>query len=148
MVVATTRDDGQVHALAVASGAPIWTAPHVADVETFGDIRYAVAAAGHVVAGSIASSSIIGYDRTTGAQIWRANPGSGGAGDPLYTDGTTVFVVHSGGPLTAINAATGQIQWRAGKPQPGSSGDFTYGVAVDSDRLYLPGFTAMYAIKK
>jgi len=88
-------------------------------------------------------NQVIAVDAATGAEAWRVRVGEINRGEtmtmaPLVVKGKVV-VGNSGGALgvrgwlTALDAATGRIAWRA------------YGTGSDADVLIGPGFRAPYA---
>ena len=144
-IVIATASDGQVYALEAATGRKLWSAPHDAALSENEDLRYSRIVGSVVVVGST-SGYITGLDLNSGAMLWRTNAGRGSASDPLTADDRRVYIVHSGGQLTAIEASTGRIDWRY--EEPSMSGTLFYAAIVDSLAVYAGGRTGFFAFAR
>jgi outer membrane protein assembly factor BamB len=101
--------------------------------------------AGNVlVAGSLAHY-LTGYDPATGRQLWQADGGQGSAGNPLASDGITVFEPYNNGVLGAFDAATGARRWLRSAP---GRGQFTSYPLVADTVVYAPSTQGLVAIRK
>lgn len=141
-IVIATASDGQVYALEAATGRKLWIAPHDPALNENEDLRYTTIVGSVVVVGST-SGYITALDLNTGAMLWRTNAGRGSASDPLTADDRKVYIIHSGGQLTAIEASTGRIDWRY--EEPNMTGTLFYAAIVDSLALYAGGRTGFLA---
>lgn len=116
VVVAATQN-GFIHAYDHRTGAHRWCAPQVSGLSEpvmgnpLMDARPLAAGAGVIVAGSN-TSWVLGYDATTGEELWRVSSRGGSVFFPLATDHEAVYVTGSGDELSAYDLRTGQLRFR------------------------------------
>jgi outer membrane protein assembly factor BamB len=142
--VIVPNDNGKIYALDKQTGVERWTAPRRPDVIGYNDMRPVILAGGVLVAGSLANF-LTGYDPATGRQLWEANGGQGSAGNPLATDGVTVYEPFNNGVLGAFNAATGARRWLRSAPDDGW---FMPYPLVTNDAIYAPSTRGLVALRK
>jgi eukaryotic-like serine/threonine-protein kinase len=138
------NDDGKIYALDKSTGETRWTAPRRPDVGGYDDLRFTVLAGDVLVAGSLANH-LMGYDATTGRQLWEVDVGQGSAGNPLATDGVTVFEPYNSGTLGAFDAVTGKKRWLRSAP---NKGHFTSFPLVTNAAVYAPSTRGLIAVRK
>lgn len=138
------NDDGKIYALDKTTGATRWIAPRRLDVVGYDDLRPLVLADNVLVAGSLAHY-LTGYDPATGRQLWEADGGQGSAGNPLTSDGVTVFEAYNNGVLGAFDAATGSNRWLRSGPDKGLF--ISYPLVTDA-AVYAPSNHGLVAMKK
>jgi outer membrane protein assembly factor BamB len=142
--VIVANDDGKIYAFDKSTGETRWVAPRRADVIGYDDLRPMVLAGSVLVAGSLAHY-LTGYDPTSGRQLWQADGGQGSAGNPLASDGVTVFEPYNNGVLGAFDAATGSKRWLRSAP---GNGQFTSYPLVTDAVVYAPSTHGLIAIRK
>jgi PQQ-dependent dehydrogenase (methanol/ethanol family) len=139
----------ELYALDLADGGTMkWsyrppTIPAAAGVSCCGRVNRGAAYADGRIFFATLDNQVIAVDAATGREAWRTTVGSIERGEtmtmaPLVVKGK-VIVGNSGGEfgvrgwVTALDAATGRIAWRA------------YGTGSDKDVLIGPGFKPFYA---
>jgi outer membrane protein assembly factor BamB len=138
------KDDGKIYALDKSTGEIRWTAPRRPDVIGYDDLRPIVLAGNVLVAGSLAHY-LTGYDPATGRQLWEVDGGEGSAGNPLASDGVTVFEPYNGGTLGAFDVTTGAKRWIRSAP---GKGWFTSYPLVAEAEVFAPSTRGLVALKK
>lgn len=125
----------QVTALAASNGAVLWQSAVGSDAAQVSGGGLAVAADRLFVA--VGAGDVVALDVASGAEIWRQHLASGLSGAPLV-EGNSVYVIARDGSATALNMATGRIEWTseglgktAGVMGAGSA-------ASDGGMIYLP----------
>jgi outer membrane protein assembly factor BamB len=142
--VIVANDDGKIYALDKSTGNTQWVAPRRPDVIGYDDMRPIILAGNVLVAGTLAHY-LTGYDPATGRQLWEADGGQGSAGNPMASDGVTVFEPYNGGTLGAFDAATGAKRWIRSAP---NNGWFMSYPLVAGAVVYAPSTRGLVAIKK
>jgi outer membrane protein assembly factor BamB len=142
--VIVANDDGKIYALDKSTGNTQWVAPRRPDVIGYDDVRPIILAGNVLVAGTLAHY-LTGYDPATGHQLWEADGGQGSAGNPMASDGVTVFEPYNGGTLGAFDAATGDKRWIRSAP---NNGWFISYPLVAGAVVYAPSTRGLVAIKK
>lgn len=139
-----SNDDGKIYAFDKHTGETRWIAPRRPDVIGYNDMRPLAVAGSVVVAGSLANY-LTGYDGSTGRQLWETNGGQGSAGNPLATDGVTVYEPFNNGVLGAFDAATGSTRWL--RSAPGRGRFMSYPLVTDG-AVYAPSTRGLVALRK
>ncbi len=83
---------------------------------------------------------LFAFDAATGDTLWqgpRASDASWLLPPTISTDGRTVYIKNTGGPVHAFEAATGVIRWSAPDPAPGKPA-YGVGAALGAGRLVVP----------
>ena len=139
--------DGTIYAFDRVTGEIRWTSPRVQPIPPapggyYADRRPLAIAGDVVVAGS--NRLLRGLDAATGAALWDYWD----LWAPLaYTaDSDTYYAIGNG--LSAISAATGDLQWVRGSSQRGYGPAFSYPPLADGDRVYVSGPGGFYALSK
>lgn len=143
-IVIVPNDNGKIYAFDKITGATQWIAPRRPDVIGYNDLRPIILAGNVLVAGSLADH-LMGYDPATGRERWEVDGGQGSAGNPLATDGVTVFEPFNNGVLGAFDAATGSKRWLLSAPD---NGHFMSYPLVTNDAIYAPSTRGLVAIRK
>jgi outer membrane protein assembly factor BamB len=138
-LVFVADDDGKVYAFDKASGMVAWTVPRATDAPNGSAALQAVAVLGtELIATSIYGSST-GWDASAGSPLWSTRIDPHGVFTHIGSD-TGIVVYGTGGQLIAQDAS-GAVRWRSASviwPYP----------MVDGDQVYVPGFTAFYALRR
>lgn len=142
--VIVPNDNGKIYAFEKSTGLTRWIAPRRPDVIGYDDLRPLILVGNVLVAGSLARY-LTGYDAATGRQLWEVNGGQGSAGNPLATDGISVFEPFNNGVLGAFDGATGSKRWLRSAPDNGS---FTSYPLVIDEVVYAPSTRGLVAIRK
>jgi outer membrane protein assembly factor BamB len=143
VIAATT--DGVVHAFAAGSGAPLWS-------RRIGPFAYSAAALafGRAYVGSY-DHRLYALDARTGRILWTAAGPGPVSGAPTVLGGLVYFSTcgscssyesNARARRTfAVDAATGTLKWQF------PDGEYSP-VVTDGIRLYLAGYTALYALER
>jgi outer membrane protein assembly factor BamB len=142
--VLVANDNGRIYSLEKATGNTQWTIPRRPDVIGYDDLRPIILAGNILVAGSLAHY-LTAYDPATGHQLWQADGGQGSAGNPLASDGVTVFEPYNSGTLGAFDVTTGAKRWVRSAP---NSGWFTSYPLVTDAAVFAPSTRGLVAIQK
>ena len=142
--IIVANDDGRIYSLDKSTGNTKWVAARRPDVIGHDDLRPIILAGNVLVAGSLAHY-LTGYDPATGHQLWEVDGGQGSAGNPLASDGVTVFEPYNGGTLGAFDAASGEKRWIRSVPD---NGWFLSYPLVAAAVVYAPSTRGLFAIKK
>src|ERR1700693_128096 len=140
--VIVANDDGKIYALDKRTGNKQWVAPRRPDVIGYDDVRPIILAGNVLVAGTLAHY-LTGYDPATGRQLWEADGGEGSAGNPMASDGGTVFEPYNSGTLGAFDVATGAKRWIRSAP---NNGWFMSYPLVAGAVVYAPSTRGLVAI--
>jgi outer membrane protein assembly factor BamB len=138
------NDDGKIYALDKSTGNTQWVAPRRAYVIGYDDMRPLILAGNVLVAGSFANH-LTGYDPATGRQLWEADGGQGSAGNPMASDGVTVFEPYNSGTLGAFDVATGAKRWIRSAPNKGWF--MSYPLVTDAT-VFAPSTRGLVAMQK
>jgi outer membrane protein assembly factor BamB len=142
VIAATT--DGLVHAFEARSGEPLWS-------RRIGPFAYAAAAVagGRAYVGSY-DHRLYALDARTGRILWTAAGPGPVSGAPTVVGGLVYFSTcgscssHESNARArqtfAVDAATGALRWRF------PDGEYSP-IVTDGLRLYLTGYTALYALE-
>lgn len=142
--VIVSNDDGKIYALDKRTGETRWVAPRRPDVIGYDDMRPLALAGNVLVAGSLANY-LTGYDAANGRQLWETNGGQGSAGNPLATDGITVYEPFNNGVLGAFDGATGATRWL--RSAPGGGRFMSYPLVTDV-AVFAPSTRGLVALRK
>lgn len=142
--IIVANDDGKIYSLDKTTGSTQWVAPRRPDVIGYDDMRPIILAGNVLVAGTLAHY-LTGYDPATGRQLWEVDGGQGSAGNPMASDGVTVFEPYNGGTLGAFDVATGVKRWIRSAP---NNGWFTSYPLVTDGAVFAPSTSGLVALKK
>ena len=145
-IVVSSNDNGKLYALDTATGAERWVAPRLPDVQAYDDFRPIVRVGNVIVSGS-SSPLITGYDATTGEQLWATAVNQGSSINTLGADSEAAYVLFLNGRLGAYEAQTGEERWVLESPA-GFEHSFNPIPLGESDAVFIPGETALYALRK
>lgn len=117
----------KVHAAAVATGRPLWTAAVPGSLLVLGLVpagSVVIVAAGrslpHSPAEALVVTEYIALDLATGKTRWSVPVAGGHSSPPIAASGRFLLTMDPAGAATARLAATGAVAWRA--PQPAGCG--------------------------
>ena len=142
--IIVANDDGKIYSLDKSTGNTQWVAPRRPDVLGYDDLRPIILAGNLLVAGTLAHY-LTAYDPATGRQLWEADGGQGSAGNPMASDGVTVFEPYNSGTLGAFDIATGMKRWVRSAP---NKGWFTAYPLVTDAAVFAPSTRGLVALKK
>jgi outer membrane protein assembly factor BamB len=142
--IIVANDDGKIYSLDKSTGKTQWVAPRRPDVIGYDDMRPIILAGNVLVAGTLAHY-LTGYDPATGRQLWEVDGGQGSAGNPMASDGVTVFEPYNGGTLGAFDVATGVERWIRSAP---NKGWFTSYPLVTDGAVFAPSTRGLVALRK
>lgn len=145
-VVVSSNDNGQLYGLDTATGEERWVAARLPDVGAYDDYRPIVRVGDVVVSGS-SSPLITGYDGETGEQLWATPVNQGSSINRLGADATTAYILFLNGRLGAYDAKTGDEKWVLQSPA-GFDKSFSPTPLGESDAVFVPGISALYALRK
>ena len=149
----------RVHALEVASGAPLWQVdlgpgwPYESltkGIAVSGDTVYASVERAYSQNGYLATGIIVALDRATGRELWRHENGDGSVprgiiGAPTVAGRLLLAADHRGNAFYAVDRFTGQQVWRV-PTQPGSVGPEQAPTVVDDVAYAAAPDTYVYAL--
>jgi outer membrane protein assembly factor BamB len=143
-LVIAASDDGTIYAMNRETGAIVWTASRLAEAVALNDQRPILVIGDIVVVGSD-RPLLVGLNAATGIEQWRLASEFGSVNGELGTDGTYVYLVYASLQLSAIEPSTGKIMWTSGSH---TVGNYVSYPVTDAERVYVPGLTGYYAIKR
>jgi outer membrane protein assembly factor BamB len=142
--IIVANDDGKIYSLEKTTGTTQWVAPRRGDVVGYNDIRPIILVGNVLVAGSLAHY-LTAYDAASGQQLWQVDGGQGSAGNPLASDGATVYEPYNSGTIGAFDVATGAKRWIRSAP---NKGWFTAYPLLTDVAVIAPSTSGLIAMKK
>lgn len=143
-LVIAAADDGTIYALNRDTGAIVWISPRPADEGGFNDQR-PIAVVADIVAVGSDRPVLAGLDAATGQQRWTIPSPYGSVNYQMGSDGQYLYLPFVGLQLSAIDVRSGSIIWTSGS-RP--SGDYVAYAVADAERVYVPGFHGLYALRR
>jgi outer membrane protein assembly factor BamB len=142
-LVFAAADDGTVYALNRDSGAVVWISPRPVDEGGYDDQR-PITVVGDIVAVGSDRPVLAGLDAATGQQRWTIQSAFGSVNYQMGGDSQYLFLSYGSLQLSAIDVGAGRIVWTNG----GRPGDYAAFAVADAERVYVPGFHGLYALRR
>lgn len=117
--VITAYSSGEIYALQIGSGAPLWSEnlsplARIAGSTGFSDIRALPVVDSNIVYAASYSNRMSAIEARTGKEMWQIPLGSGSS---PWVSGNRVFMVDSQGTIISIDRNNGEIIWRVDLPR-------------------------------
>jgi outer membrane protein assembly factor BamB len=91
---------------------------------------------------------LTGLEAATGQQRWLFHSRFGSVNYQIGSDGQNAYVTDASLVLTKVNAATGTMEWSNPTTTPEGGPHFVAFPTADAERVYAPGFSNVYALRR
>lgn len=108
------------------------------------DDQRPITVVGDIVAVGSDRPVLAGLDAATGKERWSIRSAFGSVNYQMGGDDQYLFLSYGSLQLSAIDVGAGKIVWTSG----GRPGDYTAFAVADAERVYVPGFSGLYALRR